>query len=124
MKLKEWASLYIDYLDSFKKTLVSKNVFDNRIECTYKNKGKVVYAVCEELDDCRDADIIICSHTKKNLEFLIKKWKEFCKNEKLKIIFAETNKNAQWTVIPYLHNKYNDPETLKKGLRSLFNNAI
>ncbi|MBT3721137.1 hypothetical protein HN789_04985 [archaeon] len=123
MNLKAWTSSYIDYLDSFKKSLVSKNDKENIIDCEYSDKGKINYVICEDLNFCKynENSVIICLNSKKNLDVLISKWNDFSKNIKLKIVFANPIQNLQWSIIPYLHNKYGDPESLKVGLKSLFN---
>jgi len=122
MNLKEWTEAYIDYLNSYKKNLKSKIIKDNSIECEYFDKGKIHYIICEELDICNYVtnSVIVCLNTKQNLKFLIERWKNFTKHEKLKIVFTNPKLNRQWSIIPYIHQKYNDKKNLKNGLKSLF----
>ena len=122
MDLKEWTESYIDYLNVYKRNLKSKTIKNDFIECDYSDKGKIIYVICEKLDSCKyDNDsIIICSNTKQNLNTLIEKWSEFIKYQKLKIVFVNPKINLQWSLIPYLHHKYNDEANLKNGLKTLF----
>lgn len=122
MDLKEWTESYISYLDSFKKNLKTKSIRDDIIDCDYSDKGKLKYIVSEKLEEAsiEDDSVIVCLNTKENLDVLIKKWKDFITFQKLKIIFSNPKLNLQWSIIPYLHDKYGDPDSLKTGLNSLF----
>ena len=124
MKLIEWLDSYIVYLNSFKGTLLSKKTDQNEVICEYKDKGIVTYIVKENLDlnlDLKqDKLIIICLNSKNNLKFLTENWNKFIGNKTLKIMFVNPDLNLQWSLIPYLHNKFGDPASLKLGLKSLF----
>lgn len=122
MDLKDWTISYIEYLNVYKRTLKSKTIKNNIIECVYSDKGEINYIICEKLEECEfdNKSILVCLNTKQNLNALIEKWPEFIKFEKLKIIFVNPDVNLQWSLIPYLHHKYNDEATLKIGLKTLF----
>ena len=123
MKLIEWLDSYINYLYSFKGNLVMKKTRQNKVICEYKDKGTVTYFVKENLDlniDLKqDHLIIICLNSKNNLNFLTENWTKFITNNTLKVMFVNSTLNLQWTVIPYLHNRFTDPVSLKQGLKSL-----
>jgi hypothetical protein len=126
MNLAEWTSAYIDYLNCFKRDLISKKAEGNAIVCEYKAKGIVTYLIMEFMDAellnaIGDGQyVIVCSNSKKNLDLLISKWQEYAKNRSLKVIFANPSANQQWTIVPYTHNMYSDPASLKLGLKSMF----
>jgi hypothetical protein len=122
MNLKEWAESYIDYLNTYKKNLKNKLIKEDYIECEYSDKGKIIYYIYNTLENpfFGENHVIICLNTKKNLDFLVKNWKKFLEYKKLKVIFSNPKLNLQWSIIPYLHNMYGDPESLKTGLKSLF----
>jgi len=126
MKLIEWASVHIDYLNSYKKDLLEKKVCETEIICKYKH-GVVKYLVEDKLNRevlkklKEGVIIVICLNSKKNLVFLIERWDVFIKNPKLKIMFVNQKLNQNWSVIPYIHTKITEPKALKPGLKSLFN---
>ena len=124
MKLIDWLDPYIDYLNSFKKNLLSKVIKDNMIICEYKDKGLVEYIASELLNNdielTKKQLVIVCLNNKANLNFLIKNWEKFVQNPTLKMMFVNPNLNQQWSLLPYIHNKFGDPDSLETGLKSLF----
>ncbi len=125
MDIRDWTVNYIEYLNSYKKTLESKKLLGNKIECKYSDRGVIKYVIDETLENCKydDNTIIVCLNTNKNLKTLIQSWKEYVKHQKLKIIFVNPDLNLQWSIIPYLHHKYNEESSLEKGLKSLFSSV-
>ena len=126
MELIEWATHYIDYANSFKKDLLSKNIQGKNILCEYKLKGKVNYLIREELDEdilkelTETNTFIVTLNKKENAKYMLEKWQEFIRNKSLKVMFSNPNLNLQWTVVPYLHNNFTDPAALKTGIKALF----
>jgi hypothetical protein len=126
MDLIEWTTHYIDYANSFKKDLISKNIHGKSILCEYKIKGKVSYLIREELNEgilkelSETNTVIVTLNKKDNAKYMIEKWQEFIKNKSLKVMFSNPELNLQWTVVPYLHNNFTDPAALKTGIKSLF----
>ncbi|MCM2325260.1 MAG: hypothetical protein NDI94_02265 [Candidatus Woesearchaeota archaeon] len=126
MNLFEWTTHYIDYLNSFKRDLLSKKEAGDHIECEYKAKGKLDYIICENLDEniipkVQEGSIaLVTLNRKDNAKFMIANWNKFITNKNLKIIFANPTVNAQWTIMPYLHNNFTDPAALKTGIKTLF----
>lgn len=127
--LIDWAINYIDYLNTFRSNLLKKNIKENIIDCEYKDKGNAKYVIIDEFDESifnyfeTDNLIIICLNKKSNMNFVISYWDKFIKNQKLKIIFSNPKINQQWSIIPYVHDKFNDSDGLKNGLNSLFSNV-
>lgn len=125
MNLKEWTSIYLDHINSFKKNIEKKEVFKDRIVCHLKNGDKQIYQIRPKLNidilkKNQNRIIIVCLNTKDNLNFVIENWSRLIKNPLLKIIFTNTFENQQWSLIPFLHNKISEKATLKRGLKSLF----
>ncbi|MFH2020825.1 MAG: hypothetical protein ABIJ34_05395 [archaeon] len=102
---------------------------ESSIVCEYKDKGNVVYIICEILDESvydkiKEGQIVlICLNSKKNLEFMLQNWQKFIVNPKLKTIFSNPEVNLQWSLVPYTHNKYSDPASLKTGIKSIAENV-
>jgi len=125
MNLTEWTSAYISYLNSFRNNLISKDVKENSVLCEYKDKGKIIYVVHDNLNefdkkDIKENSVLVCLNTKVNLNYLIENWGNYIKFRTLKIIFSNPNLNLQWTILPYTHNRFSDPDNLKNGLKSIF----
>jgi hypothetical protein len=126
MELKEWASHYIDYNNSFKRDVLSKAVHESSIDCEYKVKGKVTYIIRPILDEkildeiMAGNIVLVTMNRKENAKYMLEKWQDFIKNKALKVIFANTELNLQWTLMPYLHSTFTDPASLKLGIKTLF----
>ena len=128
MNLLDWTQAYISYLNSFRNNIVSKDVKENSVVCEYKDKGTITYQVHENLadfkdDEVKDNSILVCLNNKTNLNYMIDNWPKFIKVKTLKLIFANPKHNLQWSILPYTHNKFSDPVTLKTGLKSLFSSV-
>jgi len=128
MNLTEWTQAYISYLNSFRNNLISREVKENVFVCEYKDKGKIIYVVHENLNefdkkDIKENSVLVCLNTKVNLNYLIENWNNYIKFRTLKIIFSNPNLNLQWTILPYTHNRFSDPKNLKNGLKSIFSSV-
>ena len=125
MNLIDWTIHYIDYLNNFKKNLLEKDTLGNKITCKFNNDNELVYVISEDLDiqNIQKKTILVVLNSEKNLEYLIKNWIKFTKEDKLKIIFVNNLLNLQWSIIPYLHDKFSDPDNLSNGLISLSNSV-
>ena len=126
MELTEWTIAYIDNLNAFRHDLISKSIKKREIECEYKLKGTCIYLIESDfnesiLHETKTGNIVLVGdNTKQNLAFVINNWQELIKNPKLKIIFANTTLNLQWSILPCTHNMISDPGSLKLGLKTLF----
>jgi hypothetical protein len=125
MDLIEWATAFIDNLNSFRHDLEKKEIKGNEIDCIYKVKGPVKYIIEPDikqdiLNKLGGNTILVCLNRKDNLDFMIKNWDDFRKNPKLKVIFANPKTNEQWSLIPCTHHMISDPKNLKPGLKSVF----
>jgi hypothetical protein len=124
-ELLEWTLNFIDNLNSFRRNLESKSVLDNRIICTYKDKGEHTYVVAASINSdiikgLNGSIVLVCLNSKENLSTVIENWGILIRNPKLKIIFVNLLHNLQWSLIPFTHNLVSDPASLKLGLKTLF----
>lgn len=125
MELYEWTSVFIDSLDMFRKEITSKERHGDLIKCSYKSKGEVIYVTAENLQENimqkieTGQVVLVCLNRKENLSFVVKNWEKLIKNKKLKIVFANPDANAQWSVLPFVHDMISDPKNLKAGLQSI-----
>jgi hypothetical protein len=125
MDLIEWTNIFIDHLNAFKRDLESKSTSGNTVHCVYRQKGEHDFIVFEKLDLAsvektgHGSVTLVCLNTKDNLDFIVKNWKGYIVNPKLKIIFANPKVNMQWSIIPAVHNNITEDKTLKTGLKSI-----
>jgi hypothetical protein len=124
MNLLEWTSRYIDHLNSFKQNVISKDIKGKMILCKYKD-GPHLFIIEEIILDkviekIKEGSItLVCLNKKENIAFIINNWTSL-KNPKLKIMFVNPNLNLHWSFIPVVHKKIADPQSLKLGLKSMY----
>lgn len=128
MNLLEWTSAFIDYMNSFKRDITNKKVEKNIIICKHSEKGTIKYIIEETLTQAvfekfEGKIVLITLNSKHNLKFLVENWQKFSENNSLKIIFVNPKLNLQWSIVPYLHHKFADPDSLKTGIESLFSSV-
>jgi len=123
-KLKEWAINYVKNRDLLDKKIVSINDEESGFLVEYKDKTHR-YIVEPELNDLSklsdEHQTYVIVSGMKNIDFVVKHWKELIKYEKLSIIFVDLGLNKRWILNPYTHNKVCDDKSLKNGLVSLYN---
>ena len=61
-------------------------------------------------------------NSKENLDFLMNKWNKLIKFDKLTIFFVNpfSELEKKWFISPYVHNKICDKDSLKLGLKTMF----
>lgn len=121
--------------------LKNKDLFFKRIEkieektdslyIKYKQKETSIIAetklddeFLKKLDSIKNISIVLLN-TKANLDFLIKHWNEFAKHAQLIIYFANPYSRTEkiWTIMPHIHNKIADNESLTLGLKTMAENV-
>ncbi len=125
--LKEWAVNYLKHRDIILKTIVSINEEADKIIVEFRDKEQV-FLVIPNLDKSLIEDIknknlsIISLNSKENLNFLTDNWKKLVKFENLKFFFVNpfSEPDKKWFISPYVHNKICDENSLKLGLKTMF----
>ena len=119
MELVEWTTHFIKFKDAMRRRIKDIKVEENVI--TIQEKGDITkkYIIDEKLEK-KEADYIVCTNTKKNVDILIHSWKEFASDPKLTIIFANPETNENWLITPAIHEKISDEESLHTGIQSMF----
>lgn len=130
-ELTEWAEHYFKHKDIFDKKLKNINKKDNTIILEYNDRKdkSIVYLdlnkqVIQDINNISEEFtkvFVVCGKLNKNIDFLIKNWKELL-IKRLTIIFADTSLNTKVLVKPYVHNMVCDPKKLDSAVRCLFNN--
>lgn len=129
MNLKEFIVHYVKAKDAYYKTLVGFKEEEGKINFNFKT-GSVPYFISEELEKIQleklkqyPKKFMICNNTLKNVEYLIKNWKDFAVQEGLIIMFANPSINEKWLINTAMHAKVTEEKDIKAGLMGLFNNV-
>jgi len=126
----EWATHYFNHKDIIEKKLKSIEQTEEALILTYSDKINICF-ITEIIDESlflkldnleKYAQIyVLCSKLNKNVDFLIKNWKNFLiKN--LIFIFVDLNLNTKVLLKPYVHNMICDANNISNGVRTLFTN--
>ena len=124
--LKEWAINYIKNKDIIDKNI--KNIKENNrgflVEYKHKKHYFIIKPDIHEINNIKDDFIsLVLFNTKKNLEFILNKWKKLIKYKKLSIYLINLNNNEKWALHPFTHNKVCINKKLKNGLITLFDSV-
>ena len=125
-QLLEWTIFYVKNKDMIKKEMTDYKIIKDSISFEYRNNKNHTYQIRPELDDSimsnilKDNVTIVCLNKLENLNFMIKVWEKLIPNKTLSFVFVNAKENQKWAVTPYIHDKISDKNSLKAGLRSLF----
>jgi len=122
--LKEWTISYIKSRDAILKKI--KQIVDKGSYLEVHSKDNVVkYHFIECLDTKifsldKGPVFIMTLNTESNLDFLTKSWDKLTSIKDLNIIFVNLANNEKWIISPRLHSMIADPESIARGLRTMF----
>jgi hypothetical protein len=130
-ELAEWYIEFIKHKDIFQNKILRIDQKDDTVSVEYKDrnhKAKAIPDINSSTDIIsilgdEDSDIAIITLNKKsNLDGLIKSWETICRYKKLTIFFVNTKskQETKWMIRPYVHNMICDHDSLKNGLKSMF----
>ncbi len=126
--VKEWAIGYVKHRDILTKNIIDIKEEPDRVIVKFKDKEQV-FLIRPTADDSfiqeisRDKDIgIVMINSKENLDLLIKSWSKLIKFEKLTLFFINpfSELDIKWFISPYVHDKICDNDSLKIGLKTMF----
>ncbi len=130
-ELAEWYVEFIKHKDIFQNKISNIDNNGELVKVEYKDRKhigrpipniKTTTELLSEMND-EDSDVAIITLNKKsNLDILIKSWETICKYKKLTIFFVNTKskQETKWMIRPYVHNMICDHDSLKTGLKSMF----
>ena len=128
--LREWAVNYVKNKDIFTKTIVDIEQRERELTVRHKHKEHKYFMdpflehYKNDLKTLKDDShaSLICFNTKENFNSLLESWNEFVAYRHLSIIFLNPYSAAQkvWVIFPYTHNNIADPDSLKLGLQTMF----
>ena len=124
-RLIEWTIFYAKNKDIIKKEIKDYKILKNFVEFEYKDKKHTYHVYPELTRDATDISkdgwkTLVCLNKQKNLKFLLDNWKELIQNPKLSIIFVNPTSENRWIIFPHTHDKIAEKESLKAGLKTLF----
>lgn len=121
MKIKEWCVHYIKARDAMTRKLVSIDEKNDKIIAHYKDK-EVTFLPTETLPSVAPSGTatIVCLQNEKNFDILINRFEDYAKNQDLTVMFLNPTLNEKWVLKPAVHAAVADNESLKTGLRAMF----
>ncbi len=126
--LREWAIGYVKHRDMIAKNIVDIKEEQDKVIVKFKDKEQVFLirpivndSVIQEINKDKNTGIIMLN-SKENLNFLINRWNKLVKFEKLALFFINpfSELEKKWLISPYVHNKVCDKDSLKLGLKTMF----
>jgi len=125
LNIIDWTEAYLKYKDSIQRKIKSIEKFSskNEIICEMKDGSIHKYLCVDDLSKIKASNIkgfrVSCLNTKNNFDWLISNWHELKEFDSI-FFFANPQKANHWSVNPLLHNTISDKDSLKLGLKSLF----
>jgi len=126
--LREWTVSYVKHRDMISKNIINIKQEQDKVVVELKDKEQVFLirpiindSVIQEIN--KDENIgIVTLNSKENFDFLIKNWNKLIKFEKLTIFFINpfSELDTKWFVSPYVHDRICDNDSLKLGLKTMF----
>lgn len=121
--LTEWCEHYARSRDAFERKIVSMVCKGPDVLVTKKD-GVLTYVVMPELSASvakhDGATTAVCLQTPKNFAALVDSFALFAKKEDLTVIFVNPRVHEKWVVKPAVHHAVADKESLKAGLKALY----
>jgi len=126
--IREWAVSYAKHKDILTKNITNIKEEQDRVIVELKDKEQVFLirptaddSVIQEINKDKNIGIVMLN-SKENLDFLIKNWNKFIKFEKLTLFFINpfSELDTKWFISPYVHNRICDKDSLKLGLKTMF----
>lgn len=123
MDLHEWTVVYVQHRDLIARKLQKTDDRKDHIVFTFKDHVLTAYpletlslpAQAAKTDGKR---LITTTHTKANVDALLKGWKAFAAVKDLTIIFVNLATNEKWLIHPHTHAQIADTN-LEGGIRSI-----
>ena len=126
--LREWAVSYVKHRDILAKNIVDIKEEQDKVIVRFKDKEQVFLirpivndSVTKEINKEKNICVVMLN-SKENFNFLINKWNKLIKFEKLTLFFVNpfSEPDKKWFISPYMHNKICDEDSLKLGLKTMF----
>lgn len=123
-----WFEVYLKHKDIITKKIEKIERKDGMFEVTYKDKLKHFYFFLDVADadfdslEKDDTASVVLIHSEHNFKKLIDLWPKLIKNPKLCVYSVNpfSQMDNKWIIFPYTHHQISDPDSLKAGLRSMF----
>lgn len=124
--IKEWTIGYVKHRDILTKNIIDIKEEPDRVIVKFKEKEQV-FLIRPTINDSVIKEVnknisIVMLNSKENLDFLMNKWNKLIKFEKLTLFFINpfSEPDKKWFISPYIHNKICDEDSLRLGLKTMF----
>ncbi len=132
-ELAEWSIHYFRSRDAVKKEIVDVKQDSDNFDIVFVKKDKKQFVdvrpvlpgmngFFDKLTKGPDQYTLVVLNKRPNLELLKKHWKEFIEFPTLSVVFVNPDSNLEkkWIINPYVHHRISDPNSLSRGLDSMF----
>lgn len=125
LNILNWTEAYLKYKDTAQRKIktITKNEKEKTITCELKDETKQTYKCVENLKEIQIQKIqntkISCLNTKENFNWLIQNWDEL-KKTNTTIHFANPKRANHWSITPKIHDTITEKNTIKTGLKTIF----
>ena len=120
MDLKQAVTAFLKARNAFTKTL--QEIVDEQERFVFRHTDHdhtVIVSESLRVVTATNKTTVACLNTQKNVDFLVSHWKDFLQPN-LSVLFMNPSTQEQWKVIPLIHDRVADKDTLREGLESLF----
>lgn len=125
----EWAKHYFKSKDAFKKEIQDIEVTDSYL-ILKKEGSKELVQVVESMEELSkefltkfDSVWLICKDSSKLTQSICDSWDFLTAFSNLKLLSIDLKSASKWIINPYSHSKIVEPNSLKKSLDILRQNA-
>lgn len=126
--IREWAVSYAKHKDILTKNITNIKEEQDKVIVELNDKEQVFLirptaddSIIEEINKDKNISVVMLN-SKENLDFLIKNWGKLIKFERLALFFINpfSELDKKWFISPYIHSKICDEDSLKLGLKTMF----
>ncbi len=125
MTLLAWTERYLRHRDLFERQIASLTPEAEGFLITQKD-GSVRRCVVKEtlnenlITGVKDEVLVVTRNRRVNLDWVLHHWDALAELPGLRIVFVNLTKDEKWVLVPALHARVAEPESLARGLTALF----
>lgn len=130
--LQDWFERLLRHKDIMLKSIKEIRRQGNRLDVQYKDGRKTCYIVTHLKDlDIKDLEgidnpVVVMLNSEENFSEFIKIWPKLISYSRLCVYSVNpfSEPDSKWVLFPYTHHQISDQESLKTGLRSIFESVL
>jgi len=133
--LKEWTYNYIKHKDIINRRISDIKDFEDHFLVNNKDGSHLIFLIKDHVHELNGVIerikalerehnasriTLVVYNNKSNFDLLISHWNDLVSMQTLTIVFSNPKVNDKWMITPSIHDKIADSESLKIGLKSMF----